>query len=93
MCIRDSYLLALGDAGGVACDRRGRVRQRFTAPATRIVVADGGRIALALAQRESVARITRLDLVRRIETDLGAMRIDAHAATFDGVAWSVFRCV
>ncbi len=84
------YLLALGDAGVVVCDRRGRIRQRFTAPATRVVVADGGGIALAVAQRESVSRITRLDLVRRIETDLGAMRIDTHAATFDGVAWSVF---
>lgn len=84
------YLLALGDAGVVVCDRRGRIRQRFTAPATRVVVADGGRIALAVAQRESVSRITRLDLVRRIETDLGAMRLDMHAATFDGVAWSAF---
>lgn len=84
------YLLALGDAGVVVCDRRGRVRQRFTAPATRVVVADGGRIALAVAQRESVSRVTRLDLVRRIETDLGTMRLETHAATFDGVAWTVF---
>lgn len=83
------YLLALGEAGVALCDRRGRIRQRYSVPATSLVVAEGGTVALAIARRESVSRVARLDLVRRIATDLGSMRLDAHASQFDGIAWSV----
>lgn len=83
------YLLALGEAGVAVCDRHGRIRQRYPVPATSLAVAEGGAVALAIARRESVSRIARLDLVRRVATDLGSMRLDAHAPRFDGVAWSV----
>lgn len=83
------YLLALGEAGVVQVDARGRVRHRHAAPADALVVADNGQVALAVARREGVCRISRLDLVRQTGTDLGSLRIDAHASRFDGAAWSV----
>lgn len=82
-------LLALGEAGVVQVDARGRVRHRHAVPADALVVADNGQVALAVARREGVSRISRLDLVRQTCTDLGSLRIDAHASRFDGAAWSV----
>lgn len=83
------YLLALGEAGVVQVDARGRVRHRHAVPADALVLADNGQVALAVARREGVSRISRLDLVRQTCTDLGSLRIDAHAPRFDGAAWSV----
>lgn len=83
------YLLALGEAGVVQVDVRGRVRHRHPVPADALVLADNGQVALAVARREGVSRISRLDLVRLTCTDLGSLRVDAHAPRFDGAAWSV----
>jgi hypothetical protein len=83
------YLLALGEAGVVQVDARGRVRHRHAVPADALVLADNGQVALAVARREGVSRISRLDLVRQSCTDLGSLRVDAHAPRFDGAAWSV----
>ena len=83
------YLLALGEAGVVQVDARGCVRHRHAVPADALVLADNGQVALAVARREGVSRISRLDLVRQTCTDLGSLRVDAHAPRFDGAAWSV----
>ena len=83
------FLLALGEAGVVQVDARGRVRHRNAVPADALVLADNGQVALAVARREGVSRISRLDLVRQACTDLGSLRVDAHAPRFDGAAWSV----
>lgn len=83
------YLIALGEAGVIVVDARGKTLQRYPVPADSLVLADNGNIALAVARRESLSRVSRLDLVRHTATDLGSLRLDAHAPYFDGAAWSV----
>ncbi len=83
------YLIALGEAGVIVVDARGKTLQRYPAPADSLVLADNGNVALAVARRESLSRVSRLDLVRHAVTDLGSLRLDAHAPHFDGAAWSV----
>lgn len=82
-------LVALGEAGAAVYDRAGRCVRRYAVPAFKLVIGDSGQIALALAQRDSVWRIARLDLVDHRITDLGAMRLQSFADRFDGIAWSV----
>ncbi len=83
------YLIALGEAGVIVVDARGKTLQRYPVPADSLVVADNGHVALAVARRESLSRVSRLDLLRHAVTDLGSLRLDAHAPQFDGAAWSV----
>jgi hypothetical protein len=83
------FLVALGEGGAVRVDARGQWRARFAAPAQQLVIAHDGRSALALARRERVWRVSRLDLVRGQVEDLGMHEFDAFARSFDGVGWSV----
>lgn len=84
-------LLALGESGVLLIDGRGRALARFAVPAERLVIAHSGQVALALARRESVWRVARLDLVQRRSTDLGWCEIDHFGLAFDGVGWMVAR--
>jgi hypothetical protein len=70
----DEYLVALGEAGVVVIDTLGRVRQRFAVPAHALVAGEGGRVALAVALREGVARVARRDLVSRTVIDRKSTR-------------------
>jgi len=83
------YLLACGEGGAVLIDASGRVTARFASPAHRIVYAPSGAVALLLAPRADVWRVSRLDLVRRTVTDLGMLHLACFADQFDGVAWTV----
>ena len=83
------YLAALGEAGAAVFDRSGRCLRRYAVPAFRLVIGDSGQVALALAKRDSVWRIARLDLVSHEIADLGAMPLQFFADRFDGIAWSV----
>src|SRR5207247_1315275 len=57
-------LVALGEMGVRLLASDGRViRDWATVPADRLVPADSGTVALALAQRGKLWRLTRLDLV------------------------------
>jgi hypothetical protein len=85
------YLLALGEGGAVMIDSMGRVLARFAAPAYRLVPAYSGQVALALAQRDGLWRVSRLDLVQRQIDDLGFAAIDHFASEFDGIGWTVAR--
>ncbi|MDQ0569455.1 hypothetical protein QFZ42_001289 [Variovorax paradoxus] len=87
----DRYLLALGEAGAVMTDSAGRVLARFAVPAYRLVPAYSGQVALALAQRDGLWRVSRLDLVRRQIDDLGLSTIAHFASEFDGTGWTVAR--
>lgn len=82
-------LLALGEGGVVRLDARGRRLAHFAVPAQRLIAADDGGIALALARREVVWRVSRLELARGRWSDLGLHRFDTFADGFDGVGWSV----
>ncbi|MBP6750299.1 MAG: hypothetical protein KA144_11720 [Xanthomonadaceae bacterium] len=83
------YLIALGEAGAAVIDRGGRTLRRYDVPAYALTIGDSRNIALAVAPREHVTRVSRLDLVRHSVADLGALPITAHADAFDGIAWSL----
>jgi hypothetical protein len=83
------YLLGFGEAGAAVVDSRGAILLRFTVPAERLVIAYSRQLALALAQRGDVWRVSRLDLSNRRTTDLGVLGFEHFADEFDGIAWSV----
>jgi hypothetical protein len=83
------YLLALGEAGAMVIDRRGKSLQRYAVPAYTIAIGESRNIALAVAPREALSRVTRLDLVHHSATDLGAIPISSCAQAFDGIGWSI----
>lgn len=83
------YLVAHGEAGVTVFDRRGRSQQHYDVPADTLVLADSLTVALALARRDGVYRVNRIDLVNRRLTDLGRIAINRHASTFDGIEWTV----
>lgn len=82
------YLIALGESGAIVIDRRGRTLQRYDVPAYALTIGESRNIALAVAPREHVSRVSRLDLVRHSVADLGALPIAFQADAFDGIAWS-----
>jgi hypothetical protein len=82
-------LVALGEAGVVVLDSAGKVRQRYATPAFFLVASPLGHVALAVAPRERVSKIARLDLVSRTITDLGALAMRFPSPRFDGISWSV----
>jgi hypothetical protein len=87
-----NYLLALGESGACVVNRHGHVLTRFAAPAHSIVISYNQNIALLLAKREKVCRISRLDLVTAKVRDLGSRTLDSlneFAKTFDGIAWTI----
>jgi hypothetical protein len=83
------YLLAFGEAGAAVVDSAGRVLFRFAIPAERLVIAYNRQLALALARRGDVWRVSRLDLSNRRAADLGVLGFEHFAAEYDGIAWSV----
>lgn len=83
------YLVALGEAGAAVLDARGQVLQRYPVPAYRLVLAASGQVALAVAPREQVARIARLDLAMRSSAELGALAVQHAAPTLNGTGWTV----
>lgn len=85
------YLVALGEAGALVIDAAGKTLFHFPIPAQTIVLADGRQVALALARRDNVWRISKLDLVNRTVKDLGVLMLDVFARSFDGTAWTIGR--
>ena len=85
------YLLALGENGVQLVDGRGRSLKRFAVPAQRLVMAHNGLVALALARREQLWRISHLDLVRGVARELGVLDFAVCADTFDGTGWALGR--
>ena len=85
------HLVALGEAGALIVDAVGRPVTRFSVPAQRLVIAHNRQQALALARRDGVWRVSRLDLVQRRAGDLGVCELDHFADGFDGLGWTVAR--
>ncbi len=83
------YLVALGEVGAVVIDRFGRTLFRFAVPAEQLVIAESRLIALALARRGEVWRVSRLDLAQRSVVELGVLTMEHCAREFDGVAWTL----
>lgn len=82
------YLLALGEGGVVRIDRHGRQLAQFPVPATRLVLAAGGQRALALVQRDSKWRVSRIDLIARKVSDWIIEPLRFWADNYDGLVWN-----
>jgi len=87
----DRYLVAIGEAGALMTNSTGRVLARFAVPAYRLVAGHSGQVALALAKRDGLWRVSRIDLVQRQVSDLGLGEFDHFAGEFDGIGWTVTR--
>ena len=85
------YLVALGEAGACVVDGSGRTRAHFAIPAQRLVLSQSRQVALALARRESLWRVSRIDLAQRNIVDLGLGDLQHFCDRFDGLHWSVAR--
>lgn len=87
------WLVALGETGVAVVDASGRSLQRYAVPAQDLVVADSGQVALALARREGVIQVSRIDLVGQRISDLGSLALADSGLVFnrryDGLCWSV----
>ena len=82
------YLLALGEGGVVRIDRHGRQLAQFPVPATRLVMAAGDQRALALVQRDSMWRVSRIDLIARKVSDWIIQPLRFWADNYDGLIWN-----
>jgi len=81
--------VALGEVGVRLISREGRTVAGLDQPAHRLVVADRGDRAIALARRGEVWRLARLDFSTRRAASWTDARIDAWAASYDGALWLV----
>jgi hypothetical protein len=82
------YLLALGEAGVVRINAKGKQIVHFPLPAHHLVLATNGERALALARRGDVVRASRIDLLSCKVSDWLSHPIDFWAPQFDGVVWN-----
>jgi hypothetical protein len=83
------YLLALGESGVLRIDRRARPLAHYPIPAHRLVLADSGQRALALARRDQSYRISRLDLLTSHVQDWVSLPLRFWSHAYDGVTWTV----
>lgn len=82
-------LVALGEAGVRLISRSGRTVAEVDQPAHRLVIADSGSRAIALAPRGDAWRLARLDLTSRKGELWCDARFDAAASHYDGALWFV----
>ena len=80
-------LVALGEVGVRLLTRDGRTVTHFDQPAEKLVIADNGARAIALARRGEVWRLSRLDLIEWRSEDWCDAHIDAFAPNYDGSLW------
>jgi len=83
------YLLALGDTGVMQVRRDGRQLALFPVPGDSLVVSGNGQRALALARREKVVRVSRIDLLTRKVADWFSAPLTHWSQGYDGSSWNV----
>jgi hypothetical protein len=90
-CILPSghYLLALGEGGVIRINRQGKRMAHFAVPAHKLVIAQNGFSALALAKRDATWRISRIDLQRNSVADWLSLPLRFWATQYDGAIWNV----
>ena len=82
-------LVALGEAGVRLLTRDGRTVAHFDQPAHRLVVADTGQHAIAIAPRGEALRLARLDLTNLRSAHWCETTLQAYAPDYDGSLWFV----
>lgn len=85
-----NWLVALGEAGTRILKPDGATLVAFDAPASKLVIADSGTRALALAFRGELTIVHRIDAHQRRSGDaFEVARMTSHASSFDGERWAV----
>jgi hypothetical protein len=80
-------LVAQGDLGVALLGPNGARLHQFDVPADRLVIADAGDRAIALARRGEASQLSRLDLRARRATPWGLVPLDHFCDSFDGNTW------
>jgi len=83
------YLLALGEGGILRVNRLGKQVAHYPVPAYRLVMADSGQRALALAKRDKIYRVSRIDLITGKVADWLCLPLTFWSERYDGVTWNV----
>lgn len=87
----DRTLVALGELGVRILGKTGKTIAHLEQPAMRLVVADSGTRAIAIAPRGQVSRLARIDLIERRGEHWCDTEIDSASTTFSGDVWLVTR--
>ncbi|MCW3094570.1 MAG: hypothetical protein JWL77_188, partial [Chthonomonadaceae bacterium] len=82
-------LVALGEAGVRLLTRDGRTVTHFDQPAHRLVVADNGQRAIAIAPRGEALRLARLDTANLRSAHWCETTLQTFAPDYDGSLWFV----
>jgi hypothetical protein len=82
-------LVAQGELGVALLGPNGALLHQFDVPADRLVIADAGDRAIALAQRGEAYQLARLDLRTRRSAPWDLVPLDRFCDSFDGNAWFV----
>lgn len=83
-------ILAFGEAGVDVVNAQGRVVRHYSVPAYEFVVSWHGDRVIAVARRGEARRLTRIDVLRHEQVDLGEPRIVSFSKDFDGSTWVVY---
>jgi hypothetical protein len=82
-------LVALGEAGVRLLTRDGRTAAHFDQPAHRLVVADNGQRAIAIAPRGEALRLARIDVTNLRSAHWCETSLRTFAPDYDGSLWFV----
>lgn len=82
-------LAALGEAGVRLLTRDGRTATHFDQPAHRLVVADSGQRAIAIAPRGGALRLARIDITNLRSAHWCETTLQTFAPDYDGSLWFV----
>ena len=89
--INNQYLLALGEAGIIRVDNKGKQLDHFMIVADKFVVSSNRLQILALAKQDNYYRIHKLDLSTKKTIDLGVVNFQLCCFEFDGINWAIIR--
>jgi hypothetical protein len=83
------FLVAQGDLGVALLGPSGARLHQFDVPADRLVIADAGDRAIAIARRGEASQLSRLDLRARRAAPWGLIPLGRFCDSFDGNTWLI----
>lgn len=83
------YLLALGEAGIMLVDKRGKQHSHYMTAAHHFVLSHNKRQVLILAQRDNYYVLHKFDATTKQLLQLANIRLDFYLDVFDGIHWTV----
>lgn len=83
------FVVALGEAGILVLDARGRIKRRYREPASTLVLSDSGLRLITLHQRGETQTIARVDLESGRHQRWADVALETWARSYDGSLWFV----